>query len=127
MTELIIILVVVASILLALMVLAQSPKGSGLSSQFGGSGATQLMGAKRTVDVIEKMTWGTVILIFILCFMANVTLDTNKNPGGVQSPNMEAASEKSTATGAGLQQGTSSAATSTAAPENTSAATSSGN
>ncbi len=133
MTTLIIILVVVASILLVLVVLAQSPKGSGLSSQFGASGATQLMGTKRTVDVLEKMTWGTVVVIFLLCFVANITLpDVKQNNGGLESPNMEAASEKSTATGGqqnlgGQGTATSGAATS-AAPtsEAGSAATSSG-
>lgn len=53
-------------VLLILVVLAQNPKGGGLSSQFGGGGASQLMGVKRTGDLLEKLTWGFAIALVVL-------------------------------------------------------------
>ena len=68
----IITLIVIASLLLILVVLAQNSKGGGLSSQFGGGGATsQVMGVKRTGDLLEKLTWGLAIAIFILSLSTN--------------------------------------------------------
>jgi preprotein translocase subunit SecG len=81
-----IIFIVIICVLLTLIVLAQNPKGSGLSSQFGGSGATQIMGAKRTTDVLEKITWGIGMAIFALCLLVNVNLGTGGNTGGYVSP-----------------------------------------
>ncbi|UOQ77421.1 preprotein translocase subunit SecG [Hymenobacter sp. 5516J-16] len=51
-------LILLVCLLLALVVLAQNPKGGGISSQFGAGGAAQLMGVKRTGDLLEKLTWG---------------------------------------------------------------------
>lgn len=86
-----IVLVIIICILMVFIVLAQNPKGSGLSSQFGGSGATQLMGAKRTTDLLEKVTWGMCIAVFVLCFAANAMLDNNQaaSQEGYSSPNLE--------------------------------------
>lgn len=84
-----IIFIVVICFLLTVIVLAQNPKGSGLSSQFGGSGATQIMGAKRTTDVLEKITWGLGMAIFALCLLVNVNLGTGGNTEGYKSPVLE--------------------------------------
>jgi preprotein translocase subunit SecG len=54
-------LAIVSAILLVLVVLAQNSKGGGLSSQFGGSGASNLIGVKKTGDVLERLTWGFAI------------------------------------------------------------------
>jgi len=59
----IIFLLIVVSILLVLVVLAQDSKG-GLGAQ---SSATQLMGVKRTGDLLERLTWGFSIAIMVLC------------------------------------------------------------
>ena len=40
-------LTILAALLLVLVVLAQNSKGGGLSSQFGGAGASQVMGVKN--------------------------------------------------------------------------------
>jgi preprotein translocase subunit SecG len=53
-------------LLLALVVLAQNPKGGGLSNQFGSGGAANLMGVKRTGDLLEKLTWGFAIGLIVL-------------------------------------------------------------
>ncbi|HBH22329.1 MAG TPA: preprotein translocase subunit SecG, partial [Cytophagales bacterium] len=50
MLTVIIVLIVLIAVLMTLVVLAQNPKGGGLSSQFGGSGTSQIMGVKRTTD-----------------------------------------------------------------------------
>ncbi|AKQ45406.1 preprotein translocase subunit SecG [Rufibacter radiotolerans] len=61
-------------VLLILVVLSQNSKGGGLSSQFGGGGTSQLMGVKRTGDLLEKLTWGFAIGIIVLT-LASHTLD----------------------------------------------------
>ena len=59
-------IILVAAVLLVLVVLAQNPKGGGLSSQFGGSGGSQVMGVKKTSDLLEKLTWGLIVAIMVL-------------------------------------------------------------
>lgn len=51
------ILVIAISTLLILIVLIQNPKGGVLSSTFGSMG-NQILGANRSTDVVEKITWG---------------------------------------------------------------------
>ena len=58
--------IIVAAVLLILVVLAQNPKGGGLSSQFGGSAGSQVMGVKKTSDLLEKLTWGLIIAVMVL-------------------------------------------------------------
>ncbi len=57
---------IVVAVLLILVVLAQNPKGGGLSSQFGGSGGSQVMGVKKTSDILEKLTWWFAIAIMVM-------------------------------------------------------------
>lgn len=52
--------------LLILVVLAQNSKGGGLTSQFGGSGASNMIGVKKTGDLLERLTWGFIVAIFLL-------------------------------------------------------------
>lgn len=81
-------LILVLAVFLILVVLAQNPKGGGLSSQFGGSGASQLMGVKKTGDFLEKATWGAAIAILALSLSTNFFMDTNST-GEPTSPNLE--------------------------------------
>lgn len=64
----IIALTVIASILMIGVVLIQKSKGGGLSSQFGG--ANQLMGVRRTNDVIEKTTWWLAAILGVLAIVS---------------------------------------------------------
>lgn len=64
-------LVVVAAAALVLVVTVQNSKGGGLNSQFGGS-ASQIMGARRSDEVIEKITWGLGAAVVVLAFVANI-------------------------------------------------------
>ncbi|MBL7864413.1 MAG: preprotein translocase subunit SecG [Cyclobacteriaceae bacterium] len=66
-------LTIFASILLVLVVLAQNSKGGGLTSQFGGSGASNLIGVKKTGDLLEKLTWGLAIAVMALVLATNFT------------------------------------------------------
>lgn len=67
-----IILMLLVSFLLALVVLAQNPKGGGISSQFGAGGAANLMGVKRTGDLLEKLTWGFAIALIVLALATHI-------------------------------------------------------
>jgi len=67
---LLIILIMLASVLLSFLVLIQEPKGGGLAAGF--SGGTNLMGVKRTGDILEKGTWGLVIAIMVFALVVNV-------------------------------------------------------
>ena len=59
-------LIVLISILLVLVILAQNSKGGGLSSQFGGSAASNIIGVKKTGDLLEKLTWGFIVTLIVL-------------------------------------------------------------
>ncbi|MFY0687337.1 MAG: preprotein translocase subunit SecG [Cyclobacteriaceae bacterium] len=92
------------AVLLILVVLAQNPKGGGLSSQFGGSGASQVMGVKKTGDLLEKLTWGFAIAILTLSIASNFFIEEPQD--FVNSPNIENAQNQSTLPGPSLQQST---------------------
>ena len=62
-----------AAVLLVLVVLAQNSKGGGLSSQFGGSGASNLIGVKKTGDLLERLTWGLAIVMMVFTLATNFT------------------------------------------------------
>ncbi len=66
-----IVLIVLASILLVLTVLAQSPKG-GMAANFGVS--NQVMGVRQTTDFLEKFTWGLTVSIVVLCLAATMSM-----------------------------------------------------
>lgn len=66
-------LAIFSSILLVLVVLAQNSKGGGLSNQFGGSGASNLIGVKKTGDVLERLTWGLAIAIMVFTLATSFT------------------------------------------------------
>ncbi len=66
-----IVLILIASILLILAVLAQNPK-SGMAANFGAS--NQVMGVRQTSDFLEKFSWGLAIAIFVLSLCATMTM-----------------------------------------------------
>ena len=53
---------------LSLAIMAQNPKGGGLSSTFGGS--TAQFGVQRTNDFMEKATWVLAGIIIVLIFLS---------------------------------------------------------
>ena len=66
-----IVLILIASILLILAVLAQNPQ-SGMAANFGAS--NQVMGVRQTADFLEKFTWGLAISIVVLSLIATMTM-----------------------------------------------------
>lgn len=66
-------LTIFASVLLVLVVLAQNSKGGGLSNQFGGSSASNVIGIKKTGDILERLTWGLAITVMVLTLATNWT------------------------------------------------------
>ncbi len=90
----IITLIIIAALLLILVVLAQNSKGGGLSSQFGGGGTAQVMGVKRTGDLLEKLTWGLAITVLVLSLSTHVYLNDNIENPGMSSPTLERAEQQ---------------------------------
>lgn len=66
-----IVLIVIASFLIILTVLAQSPK-SGMAANFGAS--NQVMGVRQTADFLEKFTWGLSIAIVVLSLATTMAM-----------------------------------------------------
>ena len=71
MPKFITILIALICVLLIFVVLIQNPKGGGVDSTFGGQSANQMFGAARSVDFIEKLTWGLAGALFALCIFAS--------------------------------------------------------
>lgn len=69
-----IVLILIASVLLILAVLAQSPK-SGMAANFGAS--NQVMGVRQTSDFLEKFTWGLSISIVVLSLIATMVMPSS--------------------------------------------------
>ncbi|WP_201981300.1 preprotein translocase subunit SecG [Hymenobacter rubidus] len=86
-----VILILVVCFLLALVVLAQNPKGGGISSQFSAGGAASMMGVKRTGDLLEKLTWGFAIGLVVLSLGSHMLTSTGGGP--VRSVNQQRALE----------------------------------
>jgi preprotein translocase subunit SecG len=67
-----IILIIIASFLMILIVLAQNPKGGGLSSTFGGSG--QFGGVVQTNKFLDKTTWTLAIALIVFSVTASLSI-----------------------------------------------------
>ena len=91
MFKLFIILAIIVAILLILIVLVQNSKGGGLSSQFGGGGAQQVIGVKKTTDLLEKVTWGFAIALLALSLTSTLYID-NGRPTDVNLDRVEQSS-----------------------------------
>lgn len=74
MVTLLTILTGIVCALLMIAILVQNPKGGGLDSTFGGSQANQMLGAAKSADFIEKLTWGLAIALFALCIITTLVV-----------------------------------------------------
>ncbi len=90
-------LIVLISVLLVLVVLAQDSKGGGVTAQFGGSGASQMIGAKKTTDLLEKITWGLATGLLVLSLTTNLLI-TDNVADAPSNPNVDRAKERPGAT-----------------------------
>lgn len=93
------IIIIILSVLLGLVVLAQNPKGGGLAAGF--TGAQQIGGVQRTADFMEKATWTLATAVMVLCLVsasmqttrvmgddldAPIVLDENPSASGAVLP-----------------------------------------
>ncbi len=80
--------IAILAILMILIVLAQDSKSGALSGSFG---ASQLMGVKRTTDLLEKLTWGFMIGIMVLTMGSKFLQSGDSDEEGPSSINVEKA------------------------------------
>lgn len=76
-----VVLVVLAAILMVLVVMIQNSKGGGLASSFASS--NQIMGVRKTTDVLEKTTWTLAAVMVILSIASAYTLGGQQGPATV--------------------------------------------
>lgn len=94
------VLIIIVSIVMALFVLIQNPKGGGLASGF--SGASQIGGVQKTTDFLEKGSWTLMVVLFVLCIVSasflpsagyqdaeQDTIEQSEGAGGDASPDAE--------------------------------------
>jgi len=85
------VLIMIASVLLIIIIMAQNPKGGGLSGTFGGTSSAQF-GVQRTNDFMEKATWSLGIAIVVLILLSvvltasPVTTVQKKAPAKTEAP-----------------------------------------
>jgi preprotein translocase subunit SecG len=72
--------IIIICLLLALVVLVQNSKGGGLASGF--SSSNQIMGVRKTTDVLEKLTWGLAISLMVFSITATIMLPRNEDVQG---------------------------------------------
>ena len=71
------ILAILASVAMIFIVIIQKSKGGGLSSTFGGaSGASQLFGARRSNEAVEKITWYLAGALALIALLSNILMST---------------------------------------------------
>lgn len=100
------ILILITAVLLILAVLVQNSKKEGLGNVYfgGGAGASQLMGVKKTSDLLEQITWGLVIALFVLTLATSLFLNKTGQPGALSSsPNVDRVQELDLLPGAAEQ------------------------
>ena len=80
--------IVLASLLLVLLVLAQDPKSGGFNAGFSPG---QFMGVQKTTDLLEKITWGLAAAVFVFSISTNFMVDKGDDTQGINSVNIERA------------------------------------
>ncbi len=75
----ILVLLIVVCVALTFIVLIQNPKGGGIAASF--SSGNQIMGVKRTNEVVEKVTWGLAIALLVLTLSSNMFLSSTTESG----------------------------------------------
>ena len=96
------ILAALVAVLLILVVLLQNSKG-GLVS--GMSSTSQVIGAKRSTDAIEKATWGFGGGLAALCVIINLLVVPTDTSAGGESEILKGAEQEQFVPGAGADGG----------------------
>jgi len=82
----ILLIIVLICVLLTLVVLLQSGQGQGLSGGLAAMGPTsQMIGARRTADILSKATGYLGGAFLVLCVLANFFIDGGIQRSAVQS------------------------------------------
>ncbi len=81
MYSVLLVLIVLAAILMCFIVLIQNSKGGGLASGF--SSSNQIMGVRKTTDVLEKTTWTLAAIMVVLSVVSSYTLPNASDKGSV--------------------------------------------
>src|SRR6187549_3523826 len=95
MYEFVILLMVFFAALLVIVILAQNSKGGGLTSQFGGSSASNIIGVKQTGNILANLTWSFIVVIMALALSTNFINPTNS---GTSNEILDKASQSAPAT-----------------------------
>jgi preprotein translocase subunit SecG len=66
------ILIILAAVLLVLVVLIQNSKGGGLDSNLASQ--NQSFGAKKTTEIVEKVTWGLAAALIVLSIVSTKSI-----------------------------------------------------
>ncbi|MBK21474.1 MAG: preprotein translocase subunit SecG [Flavobacteriales bacterium] len=68
------ILIIIISVLLVLVVIIQNSKGGGLDANIASQ--NQSFGAKKTTEIVEKVTWYLIGALAILCIISTKAVST---------------------------------------------------
>ncbi|MCC8188577.1 MAG: preprotein translocase subunit SecG [Bacteroides sp.] len=74
------ILTLIAAGLMCFIVLIQNSKGGGLASSFASS--NQIMGVRKTTDILEKVTWGLAAFMVVMSIAIAYVLPRDVVDGG---------------------------------------------
>lgn len=83
MYTLIVSLIVAAAVLMCCIVMIQESKGGGLASSF--SSSNQIMGVRKTTDVLEKTTWTLAAVMIVLSIVSSYFIEHPQQSGSVVS------------------------------------------
>jgi preprotein translocase subunit SecG len=90
-----VVLILISAALLIVAVLIQNSKKEGLNNPLGDTGASQLIGVKKTNDLLEQFTWGLVISLLVLSLGTSIFLKKQDRSGMFpSSPNINHAKER---------------------------------
>ena len=68
------ILIIIISVLLVLVVIIQNSKGGGLDANIASQ--NQSFGAKKTTEIVEKVTWYLIGALAILCIISTKSVSS---------------------------------------------------
>jgi preprotein translocase subunit SecG len=87
MVTFLLILTIITALLLIVVAALQNSKKEGGGNSLGSMGAHQIIGVKKTGDLLEQVTWGLLITLFVLSITTFTLIKkSNRLP---QSPNLE--------------------------------------
>lgn len=98
------VLIMILSVLLVIIIMAQNPKGGGLSGTFGGTSPAQF-GVQRTNDFMENATWtlgGLIIVLIIVSVVITAKpsqmIPAQASPRSQSAPTQQSAPAQNNAT-----------------------------